>query len=218
MPYVILAWNVNITSALCKHTPYSECIMPSSSLQLALIALWVAKPSLLWLNATWQSLTGITGEPWDYDSEADLEARATNVEEWTVAQAKTVKEFMVSCKETSGTDECHVDSKGNSHSEGRTLWNTWIKAHWCKTWKVNKMIDQVFDLESCSPHTVLARHIISDPAQVRMSHIKGRRGSSVIDRGPASFRRSKKHRLRQQFRSTWRLQCSATRHLSPATF
>ncbi|KAG1741027.1 P-loop containing nucleoside triphosphate hydrolase protein [Suillus occidentalis] len=140
--------------------------MPSSSLQLALIALWVAKPSLLWLNETWQSLTGITGEPWDYDSDADLEARATIVEEWTVSQAKTVKEFMVSCKEISGTDECHVDSQGNSHSEGRKLWNSWIKAHWCKTWKVNTIIDQVFDLESCSPHTVLARHMISDPAQL----------------------------------------------------
>lgn len=192
--------------------------MPSSSLQLALIELWVAKPALLWLNTTWQSLTGIAGEPWDFDSDADLEARATNVEEWTVAQAKTVKDFMVSYKETPGTDGCHVDSKGRLHSDGRQLWNKWIKEHWCNTWKVNKIIDQVFYREGCSPHTVLARHAIADPAQVRMGHISDRRGSSMIGRGPVSFRRSKKHKLRQQFRGTWRLKCSATKHLSPATF
>ncbi|KAG2343746.1 hypothetical protein BDR05DRAFT_883628 [Suillus weaverae] len=140
--------------------------MPSSSLQLALIALWVAKPSLLWLNTAWQSLTGIAGEPWDYDPDDDMEARAKNVEEWTVAQAKAVKEYMANCKARPGTSGLHFNRQDNAHADGRAIWNMWIKEHWLKTWKVNRTIDQVFDQEGCSPHTVLARHAITDPAQL----------------------------------------------------
>ncbi|KAG2134716.1 P-loop containing nucleoside triphosphate hydrolase protein [Suillus cothurnatus] len=140
--------------------------MPSSSLQLALIALWVEKPSIPWLNPTWQSLTGIAGVPWDYDSDDNLEARAPNVKEWTVSQAKAVKEFMAHCKETPGTVERHSHRPDDTHAEGRAIWNIWIKEQWFKTWKVNIMIDHMFNQEGCCPYTVLARHAITDPAQL----------------------------------------------------
>ncbi|KAG2134741.1 hypothetical protein BD769DRAFT_1385786 [Suillus cothurnatus] len=129
--------------------------MPSSSLQLALIALWVEKPSIPWLNPTWQSLTGIAGVPWDYDSDDNLEARAPNVKEWTVSQAKAVKEFMAHCKETPGTVGRHSHRPDDTHAEGRAIWNMWIKEQWFKTWK-----------EGCCPYTVLARRAITDPAQL----------------------------------------------------
>ncbi|KAG2063373.1 hypothetical protein BDR04DRAFT_1038198 [Suillus decipiens] len=140
--------------------------MPSLSLQLALIALWISKPSSLWLNTAWQSLTGIAGEPWDYASDADMGARATNVEEWTVAQAKAVKEYMVNCKTRPELLRSNSYRPNDVHADGRTMWNAWIKEHWFRTWKVNRIIDEVFDQEGCSPHTVLARHSITDPAQL----------------------------------------------------
>jgi hypothetical protein len=161
-------------------------MMPSSSLQLALIALWVEKPSIPWLNPTWQSLTGIAGVPWDYDSDDNLEARAPNVKEWTVSQAKAVKEFMAHCKETPGTVGRHSHRPDDTHAEGRAIWNMWIKEQWFKTWKVNIMIDHMFNQEGCCPYTVLARRAITDPAQVGEHDTISISGNYHADRYPSA--------------------------------
>ncbi|KAG2045712.1 hypothetical protein BDR06DRAFT_1015378 [Suillus hirtellus] len=136
--------------------------MPSTSLQLALIALWVAKPDLLWLNATWQTLTGINGEPWMHDHETDLQAHSTFVDEWTVAQARAVQKFMTNCQARKDSLVQYYAQRNDDDADGRTLWNKWVKEHWAKTWKLNAIIDDVFAQENCSPHEVLVRHGITN--------------------------------------------------------
>ncbi|KAG2365352.1 P-loop containing nucleoside triphosphate hydrolase protein [Suillus spraguei] len=73
---------------------------------------------------------------------------------------------MVNCKARPELLGSYSDRQKDAHANGRMIWNAWIKEQWFKTWKINRIIDQVFDQEGCSPHTVLARHSITDPAQL----------------------------------------------------
>ncbi|KAG2045912.1 hypothetical protein BDR06DRAFT_900013 [Suillus hirtellus] len=73
---------------------------------------------------------------------------------------------MFNCQVKPGSVLRHSDREDNAHAAGRAVWNTWIKEQWCKKWKINRIIDKIFEEEGCTPHAVLARHDITDPAQL----------------------------------------------------
>ncbi|KAG2359931.1 P-loop containing nucleoside triphosphate hydrolase protein [Suillus spraguei] len=130
--------------------------MPTIPYPLALIQLSIADSTLPWSNPVWQSLTNVLGDPWAYNHGGDKSAAATHVDEWTVGKAQAVEAFINNCKSAQDpTLHYGIKRKDNDH-EGRSSWNIWVKTSWAK-WKINTLIDNIFQESGCEPHDVMAR-------------------------------------------------------------
>ncbi|KAH7905302.1 P-loop containing nucleoside triphosphate hydrolase protein [Hygrophoropsis aurantiaca] len=134
--------------------------MPSPPIYSALLVLGNSE-GLPWNIPAWQAITKVHGIPWQtVDGAADMD-KSPYVARWTVKVAKAVKVFAQNAWsrpiEPNLQDDYIVTRKADNDSAGRKSWKDFVMGNLVK-WKLNKIVDEVFESEQRSPYDVLAAH------------------------------------------------------------
>ncbi|KAG6371774.1 hypothetical protein JVT61DRAFT_9129 [Boletus reticuloceps] len=132
--------------------------MPTLSISAALLILGNTE-GLPWRSDTWQSLTKVTGVPWETAPDTPANVTAMHVKEWTVEIAQSVEAYAKSLWSKKGKTQLQYSSRAytDNDAEGRRHWNDWVQKS-ARTWKLNQIIDDVFKNVKLSPHESMARN------------------------------------------------------------